>query len=107
MSKENFKSFVRSKPELAENVLKGKVTWQKLYELYDIYGEDSNIWNKFTKPVKEDNSLPLSDFFHTLKSLDMETIQKGIENLQKTIGNKKYTIKYNRDRKNRIEITVE
>ena len=28
-------------------------------------------------------------------------------NIQKTISNKKYTIKYNRDRKNRIEITVE
>ena len=24
-------------PELAESVLKNKVTWQKLYELYDIY----------------------------------------------------------------------
>lgn len=85
MSKEDFKNFAKTHPELAENVLKGKTTWQKLYELYDIYGEDPNIWNKF-KTTNEEIQLPLKDFFQTLKNLDMETIQKGVTNLQKTIG---------------------
>ena len=35
MSKENFKAFARIHPELANHVLNGEVTWQKLYELYD------------------------------------------------------------------------
>ena len=39
MSKESFKTFARNNPELASSVLDNKVTWQQLYELYEIYGE--------------------------------------------------------------------
>ena len=46
MSKESFKNFIRTKPELVEYVTNGEMTWQKFYELYDIYGEDNNIWDK-------------------------------------------------------------
>lgn len=45
MSKDTFKIFAGKHPELAESVLKSKTTWQKLYELYDIYGENSTVWD--------------------------------------------------------------
>ena len=45
MSKENFKNFVRKNPDLADYVLAKKVTWQQLYEIYDMYGEDNKIWD--------------------------------------------------------------
>ena len=84
MSKENFKSFARIHPELAESVLKNKVTWQKLYELYDIYGEDSNIWNKyFTKNTLGDSKI--SDIVDTIKKVDLNTVQNNIESMQKAI----------------------
>ena len=70
MSKENFKHFAKRHLELAEIVLKGKTTWQKLYELYDIYGEESDVWQKLAA-TKEDIQLPLKDFFQTLKNLDI------------------------------------
>ena len=38
MSKESFKDFARLHPELATQVVNNKISWQKLYELYDIYG---------------------------------------------------------------------
>ena len=41
MSKENFKNFVRKNPDLADFVLNKKVTWQQLYEIYDMYGENN------------------------------------------------------------------
>ena len=47
MSKEAFKIFARNHPELATQVINDKISWQKLYELYEIYGEDGNIWNKY------------------------------------------------------------
>ena len=52
MSKEDFKAFVRTKPELANYVTSGDMTWQKFYELYDIYGEDNTIWDKYTTKTK-------------------------------------------------------
>lgn len=99
MSKESFKSFARSHPELANFVMNGKSTWQKFYELYDIYGENSNVWSKYflkenieEKTVEKVSSLtqdiPTSfkDLFNTIKNVDMESVQKGVTNLQKTIG---------------------
>ena len=47
MSKENFKSFARIHPELANFVNTNQTNWQKLYELYDIYGENSTVWNEY------------------------------------------------------------
>ena len=92
MSKESFKSFARIHPELADTVLKGNTSWQQLYELYEIYGENNNIWsNYFTTPTSLPESIStsattLKDFVNTFKNLDMDSVQKGITNIQKTIG---------------------
>lgn len=95
MSKETFKAFARSHPELATSVLKNNTTWQKLYEIYEIYGESSNIWNTYITPSTAASSLrttstssttSFKDLFNTVKNIDLNSVQKGVENLQKTIG---------------------
>lgn len=84
MSKESFKLFAGNHPELADHVLNGEVSWQKLYELFDIYGENNSVWNKFiTNTSKE---VGIKDIFNNLKNIDIDSFQKGVENLQKTIG---------------------
>ena len=47
MSKETFKRFVRSHPTLVKKVNEGNTSWQKLYEMYDLYGENHSIWNSY------------------------------------------------------------
>ncbi len=91
MSKETFKSFARSHPELASRVMKGDTTWQRLYELYDIYGENNNIWKEyFASPnsLSRQTTSPTTfkEFFNTFRNLDLDSVQKGVANLQKTIG---------------------
>ena len=86
MSKDTFKSFARLHPELASVVLNGDATWQQLYEIYEIYGENNNIWNKYIKNSNTDVTSSFKDLFNTIKGLDMESIQQGITNIQKTIG---------------------
>ncbi len=95
MSKETFKAFARNHPELATSVLKNNTTWQKLYEIYEIYGESSNIWNSYITPSNVTSTLrttskstttSLKDLFNTFKNIDLDSVQKGVENLQKTIG---------------------
>lgn len=95
MSKETFKAFARSHPELATSVLKNNTTWQKLYEIYEIYGESSNIWNTYITPSTAASSLrtpstssttSFKDLFNTVKNIDLNSVQKGVENLQKTIS---------------------
>ena len=92
MSKDTFKSFARLHPELATTVLNGKATWQQLYELFEIYGEKNSIWNNYlsasstiTDSVTSATS-SVRDVVNTFKNLDMDSVQKGITNIQKTIG---------------------
>ena len=91
MSKETFKMFARNHPELATSVLQGNASWQQLYELYEIYGENHNIWkNYFNKSSITDNIVTgtntIKDFVDSIKNLDMNSVQQGINNIQKTIG---------------------
>ena len=95
MSKETFKAFARKHPELATSVLKNNTTWQKLYEIYEIYGESSNIWNTYITPSTAASSLrttstsattSFKNLFNAVKNIDLNSVQKGVENLQKTIG---------------------
>lgn len=78
MSKETFKAFASKHPELADYVENGSMTWQKFYELYDLYGESKDIWQKY--PAK--NNRKLTDF---IDKFDADTIQKNIESLEKAI----------------------
>lgn len=79
MSKEQFKEFVRTKPELAEYVENNSMTWQKFYELYDMYGEEESIWNKY-KSVQSERKV--SSF---IENIDPDSIQKHIESAQKAL----------------------
>lgn len=89
MSKDTFKSFARKHPELAESVLRGNTSWQQLYELYEIYGEENTIWKNYFSPSVGDSiassTTIFKDFFNNFKNLDVDSIQKGIQNIQKTI----------------------
>ena len=47
---EQFKKFVKDKPYLANEVKDGKISWQTLYETYDIFGEEHEF---FKQPEEE------------------------------------------------------
>lgn len=84
MSKESFILYARKHPEFATQVLEGKVSWQQLYEIYEIYGEDNNILENYNKTNFDLNSF--KEVFKAIKSIDIESIQNSIGSLQKTIG---------------------
>lgn len=91
MSKELFKKFVRIHPELGNHVMDNKTSWQKLYELYEMYGEESDVWDKYlvrhqVEKVKENESSSFGDLINMIRNVDLESVQKGVSNLQKTIG---------------------
>lgn len=96
MSKETFKVFVRENPKLINFVNQGEITWQKFYEMYDMYGENHQVWNKYlenstVEEKKEKNSSFLGDtsikeLFNMVKNVDLETVRKGVDGLQKAIS---------------------
>lgn len=82
MKYEEFKKFIKQKPELIKYVKENKMTWQKFYELYDIYGEDSEVWNKY---ILEDRSLDISKITNMVKNVDVDSIKSHINTAQKAI----------------------
>ena len=89
---DNFKEFVKKNQVLVTYVKENKMTWQKFYELYDLYGEDNNIWNEYLKKeepqAKVNNTKPssLSNILEMAKNIDPDKLQDGITSIQKAIS---------------------
>lgn len=102
MSKlEEFKSFVRKNPSLVSFVKNDEMTWQKFYEIYDLYGEDNEVWNNYinnrninnntttnssSNTTNNNKSHGLSDIIDMAKNIDVDKVQSGITSLQKALG---------------------
>ncbi len=89
MSKESFKKFIKTRPELAKAVLNNKTTFQKLYEIYDMYGEDSNVYNELItseKEVKETGSTSFKEITNLIRNIDLDAVRKSVNGLQKAVS---------------------
>jgi hypothetical protein len=88
--KEEFKVFVRTKPELVSYVSSGEMTWQKFYEIWNLYGNDEKVWEKYkekniNESKKTSDSFSFSSLMDSVKKIDMNSVQKGINSMQKAI----------------------
>lgn len=81
--KEDFKMFVKNHPILAKYVNNGTMTWQKFYEMYDMYGESDSVWNDYLSVTTLSSSSGLFDF---VKNMDFDTIQSGVNSVQRVIS---------------------
>ncbi len=92
MKKEEFKEFVKKNPQLLNFVKDNSMTWQKFYEMYDLFGEDESIWKDYLKEKEEktDNKvkagLTFTEFITWLKNVDLDGLQEGIGNVQRVLG---------------------
>ncbi len=91
--KEEFKNFVSGHPELLNHVKSGNMTWQKFYEIYDLYGSDETKWQSYfktsssdTKEERAGGKLSLGGITELIKKADMSSIQKHINTAQKAIN---------------------
>ena len=86
MSKlDNFKKFVYNHPELIDYVKKNNISWQSLYELYDLYGEKEDIWKKY---IKNDiiDSINIKGLLNALKSINLDSLEENINSIQKAVN---------------------
>lgn len=81
---DKFKQFVGKNESFAEYVKDGSMTWQKFYELYDMYGEDSSIWDEYRKDKKKTTTL--NDVISLAKNIDIDKFQDGINSISKAVG---------------------
>ncbi len=87
--KEAFKEFLRKYPKITEYLRNNKdSSIQKLYEIYDIYGEDEAAWRpylNFTNKTVNDNE-SINSIKDLMKSIDVDSLQEHIKTAQKALG---------------------
>lgn len=90
---DDFKSFVKKNPNLINYVKNDTMSWQKFYELYDLYGEDENIWGEYlgnrnasSNKVEKKSTSRFSDILDMAKNIDANKLQDSISSVQKAIG---------------------
>lgn len=86
MSKEDFKNFVKKNPNIVSYVKNKNESWQKLYEVYDLYGEDESIWRKYLTEEKEKTSSSVTELLNMARNIDVDKVQSGVTSLQKALG---------------------
>lgn len=97
-----FKDFIKKKPFLKEKVKNNQTTWQELYERYDLYGPEDEIFtnqkeettnpeNKNSddqqdkeKESKTDDSF--SSFFNMISGIDVDKISDGLNGMKKILN---------------------
>lgn len=93
MSKDSFRAFVRSNPNFIYSVRDKSVTWQELYELYDLYGEDKSVFSKYLEDSSDNRSSSrgssksaFNDISNMIKEMDVDKVQNGVTSLQKALS---------------------
>lgn len=87
--KKEFKDFVRKNDFIYDLVKEKKYSWQELYEYYDIYGEDSDVFKrKEDKAVEQAvvNTGVLATLVNAAKNIDVDKMNEGIESIKKIAG---------------------
>ena len=90
---DDFKLFVKKNPTLITFIRNDTMTWQKFYELYDLYGEDEAVWTPYLKKeeknISEEKTKTRNSFSNIIemaKRMDANKLQEGITSIQKAIG---------------------
>lgn len=84
MSLDSFKRFVKNKPNLINYVESGKRTWQDFYNLYTLYGDKKEVWDKYLNNTST-NIVTFKDLFDTVKNMDVTSFRDSLTSLQKGI----------------------
>ena len=78
--KSEFKEFVKKYPSFASFVQNKNTTWQELYELWDMYGDDDKVFSRY-KTVGTD----LNNVINGIKNINMDSVKKNLNSIEKGI----------------------
>lgn len=84
--KELFKKFISNHPEILNYIKNKEMTFQSFFEIYDIYGEDESVWNKYFSNQTTTDDSRIKELSGILKNINIDSIEHHVNNAQKVIG---------------------
>lgn len=91
---DNFKLFVKKNPILLKYIKNNEMTWQKFYEIYDMYGEEDSAWHDYMETEKTESETlntvktgaSIGELFNLFKGINLDNVQEGIQSIQRVVG---------------------
>lgn len=86
---EEFKEFIKDKPFLKEMVNNKETTWQNLYETYDLFGKDADVFKEIkTEKRSESNNQNVNhtSLLKMLEGVNLDKISENLEGMKKILG---------------------
>ena len=85
---DEFKEFVKDKPFLQEKVDKKETTWQSLYETYDLFGKEADVFKndsvREASPTNKTNNE--SSILKMIEGVNLDKISENLEGIKKILG---------------------
>lgn len=84
-----FKEFVKKNPGLVKYVKNNEMTWQKFYEMYDLYGEEEKVWDEYRGEKQVAAAAAATsgfDLIGWLKNIDIDAFQENINSVKRVVG---------------------
>jgi len=76
-----FKAFLKTIPGIKKDVIAKKYTWQQIYEIYTMYGENDD----FFRPYKT-HQLDMNDILEIIKNVDLDTLSSSLQSIEKILN---------------------
>lgn len=89
MGKLEFKEFVKNNPVLYKYVKNNEMTWQKFYEMFDLYGSENDVWNDYLKKeevVEKTTTGGFSEIINWFKNMNLDEVQDGLNSIGRVIS---------------------
>jgi len=86
---DEFKEFIKDKPFLREKVNNKETTWQSLYETYDLFGKDADVFKEDKisgNNVRNNSNNGNNSILKMLEGVNLDKISENLEGMKKILG---------------------
>ena len=90
---EEFKAFIKDKEFLINKVNNKEITWQGLYEIYDLYGKDATIFQDSNKQMEQtvnrqstNSDNKVNNLLKAFEGVDVNKINENLEGVRKILA---------------------
>ncbi len=83
---DEFKSFIKTIPDIRNEVLNGRYTWQQLYEIYTLYGKDDVVFKGYKNHKNLSEGLDLQKIMLIIKNLDLDALSRSLDGISKLLN---------------------
>lgn len=78
---DEFKAFLKTIPSIKEDVLNHRYTWQQIYEIYTMYGENDHFFDPY-----KNHSGDFNGVLEIIKNVDLNALSSSLQSIEKVLG---------------------